>query len=633
MFRPERDKIGNSRDKVVTLDPENLQEDQARLLSLLLRQQRNNKVKVIEKYREYTVTLGNEVNPRASNTVRVVVTNTLVYRAKKIPGSKKKRPRYSVVSNKVRGAGDFGAVYEVSGTLVHRLNGKMVYKSQKHRVVKVQEHSSVKPIEIAKNEAELSCLVPYMHAKKLTVLKDNSGYIHKSFMVEKLFAGETLDKILSNDKYSSPLSVDTRLKISINLLRVLQQLHSSGIVHRDLKTQNIIVDLATCEVSIIDLGLSRKCDRQDNRYSGNMAYKAPEAITKKYPYDQNSDIYSMGLILAEVWNAQPRDAVPWHSVQYVTKELYADREVANLTTLFSRAPELTLDQKSFLETAMRSMIEIKPSLRCSLRTALQLFEKVGIQRRLTGQLATDQQVRDAHDIAVETGLKLKEVELKLTQAKLEEMAVTQEAVFLPEIRDIVFTALDRIVDSKDAIKEFVAVLEYKLLHECDSKTEIKRVINAELEKFDRNYQFLINFRQSHSCSDLLSTSDLVELMDDVDESIYKCHKHSATLINIVEFNNKMDRQIENLKNASPDYLVKITPLLELQADNENLCPNIQDMTAKGGLIKISSSAKNATNVSNTTSGFFSRSKLCSRSIDLIENYRRELPDSRIVRTP
>jgi hypothetical protein len=184
VLRPaDKEKVINSREKVIILNPTSLSEYHSKILHLLLDQQRKNKVKVLEKNKEYQVTIPSTDQVSGNYVVKVMLTNTLVYRAKKLPGTSKKRIRYSVVSDVLLGAGDYGGVYLVSGTLVPRQNDKLIYKTHKRRAIKIQEHNFLKPVEIAVNEAELSQYVPYLHAKKLTFLKDESGKNYKSYMV------------------------------------------------------------------------------------------------------------------------------------------------------------------------------------------------------------------------------------------------------------------------------------------------------------------------------------------------------------------------------------------------------------------------------------------------------------------
>ncbi|KAK4283363.1 hypothetical protein QN277_000318 [Acacia crassicarpa] len=88
--------------------------------------------------------------------------------------------------------------------------------------------------------------------------------------------------------------------ITIQCLEALQFLHSLGLIHCDLKPENVLVkSYSRCEVKVIDLGSS--CFETDQlcSYVQSRSYRAPEVILG-LPYDKKIDIWSLGCILAEL---------------------------------------------------------------------------------------------------------------------------------------------------------------------------------------------------------------------------------------------------------------------------------------------------------------------------------------------
>lgn len=82
------------------------------------------------------------------------------------------------------------------------------------------------------------------------------------------------------------------------LLSAIQLLHAHGILHRDIKTQNILVD-ENGHPTLIDFGLScRSNDPRALEPEGTLQYTAPEMI-KKESCDARSDLYSLGVVLYE----------------------------------------------------------------------------------------------------------------------------------------------------------------------------------------------------------------------------------------------------------------------------------------------------------------------------------------------
>ncbi|CAK8538313.1 unnamed protein product [Lathyrus sativus] len=100
--------------------------------------------------------------------------------------------------------------------------------------------------------------------------------------------------------------------ITRQCLEALQYLHNLGIVHCDLKPENVLVkSYKKCEIKIIDLGSS--CFKTDNLclYVQSRSYRAPEVMLG-LQYDEKIDIWSLGCILAELCSGEvlfPNDAV------------------------------------------------------------------------------------------------------------------------------------------------------------------------------------------------------------------------------------------------------------------------------------------------------------------------------------
>ena len=93
------------------------------------------------------------------------------------------------------------------------------------------------------------------------------------------------------------------------VLAALDYIHSRGLVHQDLKPQNILVSgqEGTARVKLIDFGLARATGTESQELSGTIEYLAPELL-KGEPPTARSDLYSLGIILHEIFLGQP----PFH---------------------------------------------------------------------------------------------------------------------------------------------------------------------------------------------------------------------------------------------------------------------------------------------------------------------------------
>ncbi len=106
------------------------------------------------------------------------------------------------------------------------------------------------------------------------------------------------------------------LDLAIQVCEALQFAHSRGVVHRDVKPANILIDEAG-RVKVADFGLAKIIGTkpQQNLLTGSgdalgtPDYMAPEAVTHEYEVDHRADIYSLGVMLYEMLtNHVPRGA-------------------------------------------------------------------------------------------------------------------------------------------------------------------------------------------------------------------------------------------------------------------------------------------------------------------------------------
>lgn len=110
---------------------------------------------------------------------------------------------------------------------------------------------------------------------------------------------------LTHDR-KNPISLgfDSCVKISLQIARGIAYLHSQGIVHRDLKSPNILIN-NNWNVKITDFGLSRSKQESEAMKTvvGSPAWMAPEILEHK-PYDESVDVYSFGILMWELYSGQ-----------------------------------------------------------------------------------------------------------------------------------------------------------------------------------------------------------------------------------------------------------------------------------------------------------------------------------------
>jgi hypothetical protein len=119
-----------------------------------------------------------------------------------------------------------------------------------------------------------------------------------NFQIMEYLPGKTLDKL-------SPSDLPVVLKTVIQICEVLEILHKQGIIHRDIKPQNIIV-LPSGEIKLIDFGLSVDLKNQEEQKKyfgkgdifGSPYYSSPEQSNGRTAgFSPHNDIYSLGATL------------------------------------------------------------------------------------------------------------------------------------------------------------------------------------------------------------------------------------------------------------------------------------------------------------------------------------------------
>ena len=134
---------------------------------------------------------------------------------------------------------------------------------------------------------------------------DEEDGIH--FLVMEFVDGTPLGEVVQRD---GPFPVSKSVSCILQAARGLEYAHSKGIVHRDIKPNNLLLDRAGV-VKVLDMGLARFDDgrqtlaevesdpdadslTKDNQIIGTVEYMAPEQVDDSSGADRRSDIYSLG---------------------------------------------------------------------------------------------------------------------------------------------------------------------------------------------------------------------------------------------------------------------------------------------------------------------------------------------------
>jgi len=137
----------------------------------------------------------------------------------------------------------------------------------------------------------------------------------KTFIAMELIEGESLDRHISR----GPLKLDEALDIARQIADGLEAAHQRGIVHRDVKPENVMVD-AKSRVTVMDFGLAQLAQAsrltKAGQTMGTTAYMSPEQ-TMGSGTDHRTDIWALGVVLYEmVVGEQPFKGDYEKAVQY-----------------------------------------------------------------------------------------------------------------------------------------------------------------------------------------------------------------------------------------------------------------------------------------------------------------------------
>lgn len=197
------------------------------------------------------------------------------------------------------------------------------------------EYNESKYIEQFKHEVD--SLAELNHENVLRVL-DYRDIDDMHFIVMEYLDGITLKELIRKKGAISPeMTVDIMSKVASGL----KHAHSFGLIHRDLKPQNIMI-LKDANIKIMDFGISQHIEEvkafsngEDNSIMGSVHYISPEQV-KGEKIDLRSDIYALGIIMYEMLTG----GVPYNGTTAVDIALMHLRQhIGNVTEINPLVPQ------------------------------------------------------------------------------------------------------------------------------------------------------------------------------------------------------------------------------------------------------------------------------------------------------
>jgi len=135
-------------------------------------------------------------------------------------------------------------------------------------------------------------------ARPLTIVRRNG----RPTLILKDPGGEPLDRLLGQ-----PMELSRFLHFAVGLAAALGKLHQQGLIHKDIKPANILVDSASGAVWLTGFGIASRLPRErqsaeaPEMIAGTLAYMAPEQTGRmNRSIDSRSDLYSLGVTFYEM---------------------------------------------------------------------------------------------------------------------------------------------------------------------------------------------------------------------------------------------------------------------------------------------------------------------------------------------
>ncbi len=166
--------------------------------------------------------------------------------------------------------------------------------------IKVPYVESESDLGRIRREAELSMTLRHPSIVEVYDVIELEG---KIYIVMEYVEGVKLSEIIQEGK----IPVDKALDIAIQICHALNHAHRSGVIHRDIKPDNIMLD-SDGKVKVMDFGIAERRDLLNSALTGEIAgtvlYISPEQALGD-ELDGRSDLYSLGVVLYEMLVGQP----------------------------------------------------------------------------------------------------------------------------------------------------------------------------------------------------------------------------------------------------------------------------------------------------------------------------------------
>ncbi|OQR97472.1 serine/threonine-protein kinase TNNI3K-like [Achlya hypogyna] len=260
-------------------------------------------------------------------------------------------------------------------------------------------------------KAMLECPSPYL-LQLLAVTPSPNVHLVLEYM-----DGGDLRQYLDKKRDNIAVSVEySTLEVAWVLANALADLHHAGLLHRDLKSKNVLLS-STNYIKVADFGLTRSDASSMTNGVGTFFWMAPEVQLRGAKYDKSADIYSFGVILTELDTLQ----TPYAEVQAIPWRVMAEVAAGRLR------PSLRADCPQWLREIATACMAHDPEQRPSAHDIVKQLQRLRLGQSTAPHVAlvincvscrTPQSVLGTVCSACKTRAKTAAVKLKVLRARL-----------------------------------------------------------------------------------------------------------------------------------------------------------------------------------------------------------------------
>lgn len=241
--------------------------------------------------------------------------------------------RYKLIDE--RGSGNFGTVY-----IVRDLTTNHLYAA---KIMRIDHTGDSELVERFKREALILYNLNDLHIVRV-IDYGNEGPLY--YIIMHHIDGQNLKYWIQRDEKMEPLRA---LDYIHQAAQGLNAAYKRGVVHRDIKPQNILINNKGI-LKIVDFGLSRSKDMMtithSDKFMGTAYYSAPEQVQSSHEVDTRADLYSLSVVLFEMLSGTP----PY--TEGGALEIILQHTNSPIPSICRRCPDLPPELDRFFQKAL-----------------------------------------------------------------------------------------------------------------------------------------------------------------------------------------------------------------------------------------------------------------------------------------